>query len=304
MLFIKANRLVQFIFLFAALAYGVGCTPVVSHWNPQDYTVKSGDTLYSIAWRYEKDFRAIARWNDIGPPYAIYPGQRLRMAPDSAEGTVDPVEADEVVIDESPLIVEEEPVVEIQPEPMVVVKPSSIQVKKGDTLYSLSREYDIEVKRLARWNALRSPYRLYPGQRLRLSPPTISNRPSVPVLVEAPAISKAKKPEAVAPKPKSTLPKRVKQWQWPVAGKVVKSYSRKDTTRRGIGISGKKGQSVKAAAAGEVVYSGNGLISYGNLVIIKHSNSFLSAYAHNEKLLVKEGQAVSAGAEHCQYGDT
>ena len=87
-----------------------------------------------------------------------------------------------------------------------------------------------------------------------------------------------------------------------MGGKVVKTFSQHDTDRKGIGIAGRRGQAVKAAADGQVVYSGNGLISYGNLVIIKHSNAFLSAYAHNRKLLVKEGEAVRAGQTIANMG--
>ncbi len=93
-------------------------------------------------------------------------------------------------------------------------------------------------------------------------------------------------------------------WQWPVQGKVISTFKRNTVDRKGIKIAAKEGNSVKAAAAGKVVYSGNGLISYGNLVIIKHNRTYLSAYAHNRKLLVKEGQMIKSGQKIAVLGKT
>nr|WP_305908155.1 peptidoglycan DD-metalloendopeptidase family protein [Methylomarinum sp. Ch1-1]MDP4520967.1 peptidoglycan DD-metalloendopeptidase family protein [Methylomarinum sp. Ch1-1] len=89
-------------------------------------------------------------------------------------------------------------------------------------------------------------------------------------------------------------------WQWPIQGKILKSFSQ--TGNKGIDIGGKLGQSVKAAAGGKVVYSGHGLVGYGNLLIIKHSSLYLSAYGHNRRLLVKEGQVVKKGQTIAEVG--
>ncbi len=272
------------------------CVPVIRDWNPQDYTVKKGDTLYSIAWRYEKDYRDIARWNNIDAPYAIYPGQRLSMTPDDADGTIDHAEPEPVVVEEEPVVEAPppEPVVEIDtPKPL----PPQIVVEKGDTLYSLARRHDLKVVQIARWNFLKRPYRIHPGQTLRLRPPAVATI-SPPVREPGPV----NKPPPPVAKLEPQLPARVRQWHWPVSGKVIKTFNRRDTSRKGIGIAGNRGEPVKAAADGQVVYSGNGLISYGNLVIIKHSNAFLSAYAYNKTLLVKEGEKVKAGQVIARMG--
>lgn len=179
-------------------------------------------------------------------------------------------------------------------------------VRKGDTLYSIARYQGLNHKQLARWNFLSSPYAIYPGKTLRLRPPASSrasqsrnNRPIAGASVKKPIKATSVKTPAVA---RASLPKKVYAWQWPAKGKLVKTFNARDTARKGIGIAGSRGQPVKAAAAGRVVYSGNGLIHYGNLIIIKHSTSFLSAYAHNRTLLVKEGDQVSAGQSIAQMG--
>lgn len=278
-------------------------------WNPQAYTVKRGDTLYSIAWRYEKDFQEIAKWNNIEPPYAIYPGQRLTMEPDGPDGTVgqDVVVTPEATESE-PIIIDTEVLVGAVEEETPVIarsldRPETINVKKGDTLYSIARQQNLSHQQLARWNALSKPYPIYPGQTLRLSPPQISSTDKAASAKPREVTNKPK--VVVATKDKNdALPKTVKKWHWPVRGKlkVVSTFNAKDTARKGIKIAGNRGQDIKAAAEGKVVYSGNGLISYGNLIIIKHSNSFLSAYAHNKKLLVKEGQSVNAGETIAHMG--
>ena len=305
MQFISINKFPHFLFTVVLLALVSACGQVRTDWNPQDYTVKRGDTLYSIAWRYEKDFKDIARWNQISSPYPIYPGQRLRMPPDDASGTID--REDKPVIEEyqpadRPA---EEAKVAVVPESSkiqtdVTVKPEAVVVKKGDTLYSLARQQHLTPSQLARWNKLRPPYSIYPGQTLRLKPPAsaLGSKHTPPAVVAS------KPPVKTISKPKPLFPAKVETWQWPTRGKLVKTFSLRDTSRKGIAIAGNRGQSVKAAAAGKVVYSGNGLISYGNLVIIKHNNSYLSAYAYNRKLLVKEGEQVTAGQTIAHMGTT
>ncbi len=307
MLFTGSNT-IKIILLSLLLSLLVACEQMPVKWNPQDYTVKRGDTLYSIAWRYEMDFRDIAAWNQITAPYAIFPGQRLRMAPDGSDGTTDRVD-EPVAIEAATTTVEvtEVPAVAPPPEPTVPSRPAQYMVQKGDTLYSIARKYDLQLHHLARWNALHKTHQINPGQILRLTPPgmayvapkpgTAGPKPGSVVVTQAPAVVAQKSPE-----PAIQIPARVDQWLWPVKGPIVKTFSASDTARKGIGIGGNRGQSVVAAASGKVVYSGNGLISYGNLVIIKHSNSYLSAYAYNNKLLVSEGDYVTAGQEIAQMG--
>ena len=298
----KAIRLYSVLLL---VGLTVSCIKKIdTGWDPQAYSVKKGDTLYSIAWRYEKDYRDIAKWNLITPPFHIYPGQRLNMVAANSSGTID--DQDKPVIDlvdevEAPVVIvgslEQAP--DTQPVPLQQ-RPQSVVVRKGDTLYSIARDQNLTHQQLARWNALSAPYALYPGKTLKLRPPATSRsrkHQGEKAIVKVKPNRKQVTTAAVV-----TLPKKVSKWQWPAKGKLVKTFNPKDTSRKGIGIAGNRGQSIKAAAGGKVVYSGNGLIHYGNLVIIKHSHSFLSAYAHNRTLLVKEGDKVKVGQTIAQMG--
>lgn len=271
-----------------------GCGPVrecCQDWSPLDYTVVKGDTLYSIAWRYEMDYRDIASWNGISSPYAIFPGQRLRMSPDTAAGTID---------HQPPVITTDDHSSDIPAAPVEPVERSEsrtlfVEVAKGDTLYSIARRHQLTPHQIARWNALRPPYEIYPGQKLRTRPPQAAYGSSAPTGIQTEKAEPVISAGSTALPHEENLPATVNVWNWPVKGKIVKTFDKKDTSRKGIGIAGKPGQVIKATAAGKVVYSGNGLISYGNLIIIKHSNAFLSAYAYNKKLLVNEGDSVRSG---------
>jgi len=169
-------------------------------------------------------------------------------------------------------------------------------VRRGETLYSIAWSYHLKSHDVAQWNRLPAPYTIYPKQRLKLFPPvTIRSRKS------------RKKPRVWTAKTKKN--KHIKQvavkgWRWPANGKILKNYSARQFGNKGLDISGKIGDPIKAAAAGKVVYSGNGLRGYGNLIIIKHNDTFLSAYAHNKKRLVKEGTWVKAGQMIAHMGNT
>jgi len=315
----QAGFIKSWCFRFTALllmAMLASCGEVPKRWDPNGYSVKKGDTLYSIAWRYEKDFRQIAEWNNIQSPYAIYPGQRLVMQGVSKDGTLTAEERPQVLVESKTGKVVTDSAVLVEQVKPVRQKPTEIKVSKDDTLYSIARREGYSHHQLARWNRLKSPYLLKPGQSLRLRPPASSlgqinttnpgTQPSVSPLanhvIKSVPLKAAVKP---AKKPVSrnvSLPTRVDKWRWPVKGRVVKTYKAGDTSRKGIGIRGKKDASVKAAAGGTVVYSGNGLINYGNLIIIKHSHSFLSAYAYNNSLLVKEGDSVKPGQAIAKMG--
>ncbi|MCW8956961.1 MAG: LysM peptidoglycan-binding domain-containing protein [Gammaproteobacteria bacterium] len=284
-----------------------------SQWSPLDYTVQRGDTLYSIAWRYEMDYREIAQWNGISAPFAIYPGQRLRMAPDSMDGTIDSDDRESVILDKElaqqieddssgfeskvPSAAENQVAEDL---PVESSRPEKLTVQKGDTLYSLAREHQLTPQQLARWNGVRPPYEIYPGQEMRLSPSVHAYGTQKIVSIEK---NEQNTQDTKSFTKETPLASHISQWYWPVKGKIIKSFNAKETSRKGIGIAGRRGQPVKAAAAGRVVYSGNGLISYGNLVIIKHTNAFLSAYAYNKKLLVKEGDSVQSGQVIAQMGN-
>lgn len=186
-------------------------------------------------------------------------------------------------------------------------------VTKGDTLYSIAWRYNFDYKAIASWNRINSPYTIYPGQFIRLKPNL--KKKAVPlksetVVKKAPVkVAPAKTPKPIQKKttrvvkktqPKPALAKGPVNWSWPTTGKLVKSNS--PTSKKGIDISGASGQTIKAAAAGEVVYSGSGLLGYGKLIIIKHNETYLSAYAYNSKLLVKEGDRVTAGQKISKMG--
>ena len=275
------------------------CASDGKKWNPEDYTVKSGDTVYSIAWRYELDPEDFAAWNNLSDSKHIKAGQRLHTrepANFNASGGRNEASAGHIAY--AP-----EPTVEKTADYSAKDK---IQVQKGDTLYGLSQRYDVSVERLARLNQLKKPYVLQPGQTIFLKPlspsvkaPTVTAQQSgstrtAPV---RPAATQKQPPASQATKWPTTI-----RWQRPANGKIVKKFNRQLNDAKGIDIAGKRGDAIVASADGKVVYSGNGLISYGNLIIIKHNKTFLSAYAYNEKLLVNEGDDVKSGQKIAEMG--
>jgi lipoprotein NlpD len=188
-------------------------------------------------------------------------------------------------------------------------------VRRGETLYSIAFHYGKDYRQLARLNGIRAPYTIYVGQRLRVRASPNTQRKSANVVKKSASSRKKtasgrKSTQKIAARPaasKQSVKKPVAgaknlKWRWPTHGKVIETYSSSDETRKGIDISGRLGQSVTASAAGRVVYSGSGLRGYGKLIIVKHNERFLSAYAHNRKLLVKEGQQVKQGQKIAEMG--
>jgi lipoprotein NlpD len=155
-------------------------------------------------------------------------------------------------------------------------------VRAGETLYGIAARYGLDHRDIARWNRLGDGSLIYPGQRLRLR----AGR-------DSPASPATGGPDAPP----------VTAWQWPTAGQVMEGFRQSARTAAGILIGGHIGQPVVAAAGGEVVYSGSGLPGYGQLVIVRHNPAWLSAYGHNQQLLVKEGERVRAGAEIARMGE-
>lgn len=188
----------------------------------------------------------------------------------------------------------------------------SVVVQRGDTLYSIATRNGITVLDLATWNGLASPYTIYPGQRLRLYPG--GGRASAPVAGTAPRPRTATPRPPVRGTPRPSTPTSAPPaapaepassgfpWRWPAEGTLIARYVAGEPTRQGIDIAGAAGAPVRAAADGTVVYSGAGLVGYGELVIIKHSESWLSAYGHNRRRLVNEGQLVKAGDQIAEMG--
>lgn len=179
--------------------------------------------------------------------------------------------------------------------------PISYKVKKGDTLYSISWQYGMDYKSLAKINNIRPPYKIFVGQTLRFKTASTTVKAQTKTQVS----SKKSITTKTVKKPISPVSSNKKlTWRWPTKGKIISTYSKSAAGRKGIDITGTSGQSVIAAASGKVVYSGSGLPRYGNLLIIKHNDVYLSAYAHNKTLLVKDGQQVKSGQKIALLGRT
>ncbi len=180
-------------------------------------------------------------------------------------------------------------------------------VKRGETLYSISWNYGKNFKQLARLNGIKSPYVIHPGQKIALKT-TAKSTSSKPKKSNKNKAIKAKPKKPVkAPIVRRSNDKRTAgrvQWQWPASGKLVGTFSSNGRFNKGIDIAGKLGEPVYSAAKGKVVFAGSGLRGYGKLVIIHHNDKYLSAYAHNSKLLVKENQIIKAGQKIAEIGST
>ena len=206
-------------------------------------------------------------------------------------------------------------------------------VQPGDTLYAIAFENGLDAQQLAHWNSITDTSKLGVGQRIRLTKPLNQgeyrvsanrhvagaravpverhdNRQTVTNRSTSNASSSASSTKAAPSKTYSRPPKEIlaksnsianSNWQWPTKGRVITRFATK-LGQQGIDIQGKAGQPVVAAKKGEVVYVGNGLKGYGNMVIIKHDERFLSAYAHNQETFVREGQQIAANARIASLG--
>lgn len=182
-------------------------------------------------------------------------------------------------------------------------------VKRGDTLHSIAFAAGTDWVTLARLNGISAPYTIYPGQRLRVTTATpgqaAASRPSaVPATRTAPSSSPSATVPHTAPPAATALPAIPGGWHWPGSGRLLQGFTGGTDPHKGIDIGGKLGDPVVAARGGTVVYAGSGVRGYGNLLIIKHDVQWLSAYAHNSKLLVAEGQTVQAGQRIAEMGDS
>jgi lipoprotein NlpD len=187
------------------------------------------------------------------------------------------------------------------------------QVRPDDTLYSIGWRYGLDYRQIASWNGIASPYVIHQGDWLRVAPPrnqavvrsltTVDPPKSVYATPSAPATVVATPKQHIQVKPEPISRDEV-TWLWPVKGRVVEKFNANSPAHQGIDISAPLGAPVYAAAAGKVVYSGNGLKGYGNLVIIKHNDKYLSAYGHNQRILVTEGAMVAQGDVIARVGDS
>lgn len=208
-------------------------------------------------------------------------------------------------------------------------KPGYYSVKSGDTLIRIGMDNGQSWRDIARWNNIENPNLIETGQVLRVVPPeesgvvvrpvsstniVTSPAPSPAASAPAPAVNVAsvKQPvsSATSPNPSSPAnnlttadsPEEAVSFQWPTRGNVLAGFD--EVKNKGLDIAGKAGDPVLAAADGKVVYAGSGLRGYGNLVIIKHNNTYLTAYAHNQSLLVKEDQAIKRGQKIAEMGNS
>ncbi|HMU90485.1 MAG TPA: peptidoglycan DD-metalloendopeptidase family protein [Pseudomonadales bacterium] len=175
--------------------------------------------------------------------------------------------------------------------------PREYVVVKGDTLVAIAFRHGMDYRQLAALNGIKEPYTIYPGQRLRLSRDTSASSAGRSTPVNAKGSPVRTPAPAETSSVTSTLP-----WRWPVAGKVLRGYDSAGGTNKGIDIAAPEGTQVLAAAGGTVVYAGNGLRAYGNLLIIKHNDEFLSAYGYNRRLLVAEAEEVKVGQPIAETG--
>ncbi len=239
--------------------------PAMATSGPGYYTVKRGDTLYRIALENGQDYKDLATWNGLANPSSIKEGQVLRVAP---PGAVAESSAQAVA---KPI--SNAPAVESRPLDSATV--NSTPVATNDML-----KRDPRVGK--------EPYSDEAYVRL--------NRGETPAKAAVEA-----KPEAKVEVSQPASPDDV-VWAWPSSGKMLAGFN--EASNKGIDLAGKAGDPVSAAADGKVVYAGSGLRGYGELIIVKHNATFLSAYAHNRKILVKEGQAVMRGQKIAEMGNT
>jgi lipoprotein NlpD len=202
-------------------------------------------------------------------------------------------------------------------QPSVEARGDSYTVRRGDTLYGIALDNGLDYRELALWNGIADPNVIREGQVLQLKAPAtqeVQVRPIADVgTVKAqplPPAAQTSKPESAPrveqaptkPQPAPDASDDKVDWGWPAGGRVLAGFS--DPLNKGVDISGKKGEPVFATASGRVVYSGEGLRGYGKLIIVKHNNTYLSAYAHNDAILVKEGQTVTKGQKIGEIGST
>lgn len=258
-------------------------------WRPSTHVVERGDTLHAIALSYGHDYREIAELNGIAPPYLIRIGQELRLPGGSAPTAVTAAPGVAVT---APLrqsgSIEGRPIAAAEPQNVIKTQPKALKLPYSNEaltqIAQLEQQQDAAEKPVAKITEVPPP-------------PKTENSPAKNLSDDG----KAAQAGDIKPAPDvGTDDEESLDWVWPSAGKVVTSFG--ESASKGIDIGGRVGQPVVAAAPGKVVYSGSNLRGYGNLVIIKHNKTYLSAYAHNSQITVKEGQQVAGGQKIAEMG--
>jgi lipoprotein NlpD len=253
-----------------------------SDWRPDTYIVKKGDNLFRIGLEYGYDYKEIAQANNIEPPYNINIGQTLRFSALNNQST------DEV---NKPSQENNDGVVTYA----INSEPSTTPISTTETM-------PMPALVLSEPKAIREPYS---DNALKQPPPIAKPATEKPVAIAIKPSAEIK-PE-VKPTPEPDVKANNKatgnsSWIWPTKGKLIANFN--EAGNKGIDIAGTMGQSIHATAAGKVIYSGSDLRGYGKLVIVKHNATYLSVYAHNSQILVKEGQQVSQGQKIAEMGNT
>lgn len=233
------------------------------------HIVREGDTVFDIAERYKISMRSLISRNRLSAPFRIDAGERLILPP-----------------------------------------PNTHKVKPGDSLYTISRIYGVDTSRLSRLNNLRAPYRIHPGQTLKIpdnEPVLVAATRSAPTPPSRfrvnPSQTAPSKPNIVTKAPPSRSGSR---FSWPIRGKVLSSYGpKKDGLHNdGINIAGRRGDPVKVAENGVVVYTGSQIQGFGNLILVRHADRYMSAYGHLDQISVSKGQTLTKGDVIGQVGST
>ena len=250
------------------LLWLTGCTSLFG--TPETVVVERGDTLYSISRSYGLPLRDVIDANNLKPPYTLKVGQVLRL----------PVSTYHIV-------------------------------SRGDTLYSISRRYGVDVDTLKRVNGLSYPYTLAIGQKVMLqgsstSTARTSSSGSKKRYTSKNTTSARKTTYARTTRSRPVSTKRSSKFAWPVQGTIVSKFGTigKGRANDGINIKVAKGTAVRAADAGTVAYAGNELKGFGNLILIRHNDGWITAYAHNDRIVVKKGQKVRRGEKIATVGET
>ncbi len=259
-------------------------------WRPPVYVVQKGDTLYGIAFNYGLDYHELADLNNIENPDMIEAGQELRLFAENNVISVKPSpppQIEAVPLSKPPPEIQVVPLSKALPagKPAEPAKPPGMPVIIQPLAIKLPYSADAAAQIARMQGGVPQPV---PAVSAKAgSPPSPATKP-VPPVVAAPAPAVANDDI---------------EWGMPTSGKIITDFSQSEN-RKGIDVAGKIGQPILASAAGKVVYSGSGLRGYGKLIIIKHNRTYLSAYAHNDRLLVKEGEIVAKGQKIAEMGNS